>query len=129
MRSASRSRENLAVHVNGSRHSSHEDLSHLSRVRLDSSEDHSHCSDDESVGGAKGGRTEPERMPLMPRGSLGGGEAAVGMRTATGAAAVGVAAAAAAATSPPPIAAWVGSGQCDGLGTPIEVVDSRLSSV
>ena len=115
--------------MNGSRHSSHEDLSRMSRVRLDSSEDAGRYSDDESVGGARGGRTEAERMPLMPRGSLGSGDGTVGMRTATGAAAVGVAAAAAAATSPPPIAAWVGSGECDGLGTPIEIVDSHLSSV
>nr|KAG5714031.1 hypothetical protein BaRGS_020359 [Batillaria attramentaria] len=48
-RSTSRSRENLALQVNGSRHSSHEDLSRLSRVRLDSSEERH--SDEESLGG------------------------------------------------------------------------------
>ncbi|KAK7101238.1 arrestin domain-containing protein 3-like [Littorina saxatilis] len=136
VRNMTRSRENLVVHVNGSRHSSHEDLSRLSRVHLDSSEDHGRYSDDDSLGGgargACGGKAEPERVPLMSRGSpVREGEGPVGMRTATSAAAMGVAAAAPAATSPPPMAAWVETeqGQCDGQATPIEIVDCRLSSV
>ncbi|XP_076462587.1 arrestin domain-containing protein 3-like [Babylonia areolata] len=118
-------------HAHRSRHHRRKEedvVSRVTRIRLDSSEeykdykDYVAYSDQDDV--SKDGETpEAERVPLVTRARPPGVSACAAAITATATAIV---------TSQPLRGVWIGSSDprdWDGSGTPVEIVDCRLSSV